>query len=206
MRHDLLTNLLAAVYLYFECMMIGTITANAIAARYVPKKDKDFIIPGCATRKDGTPTSLLRGRLDLPPDFAEAQRAETEKAPVFVLSGGKGADECISEAECMRRYLSAQGVPEEQLLLEDNSTDTAENMAFSKKLILDRVRPGQDAPRAIGQRRTPQRRESSFPQPTTTFSAPASRRGASSCAHRGWAANPSGTSGLTRACGSLSAF
>ena len=133
MRHDLLTNLLAAVYLYFECMMIGTITANAIAARYVPKKDKDFIIPGCATRKDGTPTPLLRGRLDLPPDFAEAQRAETEKAPIFILSGGKGADECISEAECMRRYLSAQGVPEEQLLLEDNSTDTAETMAFSKK-------------------------------------------------------------------------
>ena len=99
MRHDLLTNLLAAVYLYFECMMIGAITANAIAARYVPKKDKDFIIPGCATRKDGTPTSLLRGRLDLPPDFAEAQRAETEKAPVFVLSGGKGADECISEKD-----------------------------------------------------------------------------------------------------------
>lgn len=99
MRHDLLTNLLAAVYLYFECMMIGTITANAIAARYVPKKDKDFIIPGCATRKDGTPTPLLRGRLDLPPDFAEAQRAETEKAPVFVLSGGKDADECISEKD-----------------------------------------------------------------------------------------------------------
>ena len=85
MRHDLLTNLLAAVYLYFECMMIGTITANAIAARYVPKKDKDFIIPGCATRKDGTPTSLLRGRLDLPPDFAEAQRAETEKANLHPL-------------------------------------------------------------------------------------------------------------------------
>ncbi|MBR6119123.1 MAG: YdcF family protein, partial [Oscillospiraceae bacterium] len=47
------------------------------------------------------------------------------------LSGGQGADECVSEAECMRRWLAEQGVPAEQMLLEDRSTDTAENMAFS---------------------------------------------------------------------------
>ena len=98
----------------------------------------------CSIRKDGTPTPLLRGRLDRAVDFAKAQQAETGKEAVFVLSGGKGADECISEAECMRRYLSAQGVPEARMLLEDKSTDTAENMAFSKRLIADRGRPGQD--------------------------------------------------------------
>ena len=147
MRYDLLTNLLAAIYLYFECMMIGTITANAIAARYEPKKDKDYLIVlGCAIRKDGTPTPLLRGRLDRALAFARAQQAETGKEPLFVLSGGKGADECVSEAECMRRYLSAQGIPEDRMLLEDKSADTAENMAFSKRLILDRVRPGKEAP------------------------------------------------------------
>jgi uncharacterized SAM-binding protein YcdF (DUF218 family) len=148
MRHDLLTNLLAAVYLYFECMMIGTITANAIAARYEPRKDKDYLIVlGCAIRKDGTPTPLLRGRLDRALSFARAQQAETGKEAVFVLSGGKGADECISEAECMRRYLSARGIPEERMILEDQSADTAENMTFSKRLILDRVRPGKEAPK-----------------------------------------------------------
>lgn len=147
MLHDMFTNSLAAIYLYFECMMIGTITVNAIAARYEPKKEKDYIIVlGCAIRKDGTPTPLLRGRLDRAMAFAEAQQAESGKAPVFVLSGGKGVDECISEAECMRRYLSAQGIPEERMVLEDNSADTAENMAFSKRLILDRVRPGKEAP------------------------------------------------------------
>jgi uncharacterized SAM-binding protein YcdF (DUF218 family) len=129
-------------------MMIGTITANAIAARYEPRKDKDYIIIlGCAIRADGTPTPLLRGRLDRALSFARAQEAETGKAPIFVLSGGRGADECISEAECMRRYLSAQGVPEARILLEDKSTDTAENMAFSKRLILYRVRPGKEAPK-----------------------------------------------------------
>ena len=136
MRHDILTNLLASVYLYFECMMLGTMVADGIAAYYEPKKDKDFIIVlGCAIRRDGTPTPLLRGRLERALAFARAQEAETGKAPVFVLSGGQGADELVSEAECMRRWLAEQGVPPERMLLEDKSTDTAENMAFSKALI-----------------------------------------------------------------------
>ena len=149
MLHDLLTNLLAAIYLYFECMILGTMVADSIAARYEPEKDKDYIIVlGCAIRKDGTPTPLLRGRLDRALDFANRQERETGKAPVFVLSGGQGMDECISEAECMRRYLSEQGVADDRMLLEDKSTDTAENMAFSKKLILEQARPGKEAPQA----------------------------------------------------------
>ncbi len=136
MLHDMFTNFLAAIYLYFECMMLGTMVADAIAARYEPEKDKDFIIVlGCAIRKDGSPTPLLRGRLDRALAFAKDQEAGTGKAPVFVLSGGRGPNECVSEAESMRRYLAEQGVPAERMLLEDRSTDTAENMAFSKQLI-----------------------------------------------------------------------
>ena len=137
MLHDLLTNLAAAIYLYFECMMLGTMVADAIAARYEPARDRDFLIVlGCAIRKDGSPTPLLRGRLDRALAFARAQEAETGRAPLFVLSGGQGPDERVSEAEAMARYLAEQGVPAERMLLEDRSTDTAENMAFSKEKIL----------------------------------------------------------------------
>jgi len=44
MVHDLIANLMAAIYLYFECMLIGVIIADAIAARYEPEKNKDFLI------------------------------------------------------------------------------------------------------------------------------------------------------------------
>ena len=139
MVHDMLTNLVAAIYLYFECMMVGTMVADAIAARYEPEKDKDYIIVlGCAIRKDGTPTPLLRGRLDRALAFAREQEKTTGKAPVFVLSGGQGPDEVISEAACMARYLSEQGVGEERMILEDQSTDTEENMGNSKALIFAR--------------------------------------------------------------------
>ena len=139
MVHDMLTNLVAAIYLYFECMMVGTMVADAIAARYEPEKDRDYIIVlGCAIRKDGTPTPLLRGRLDRALAFAREQEKTTGKAPVFVLSGGQGSDEVISEAACMARYLSEQGVGEERMILEDQSTDTEENMGNSKALIFAR--------------------------------------------------------------------
>ena len=139
MVHDMLTNLVAAIYLYFECMMVGTMVADAIAARYEPEKDRDYIIVlGCAIRKDGTPTPLLRGRLDRALAFAREQEKTTGKAPVFVLSGGQGSDEVISEAACMARYLSEQGVGEERMILEDRSTDTEENMGNSKALIFAR--------------------------------------------------------------------
>ena len=136
MRHDLFTNLLAAIYLYYECMLFGTIIADALAARHEPKKDRDYVVVlGCGIRRDGTPTPLLRGRMERALAFAEAQRAQTGKAPILVLSGGQGADECVSEAECMRRWLVERGVPEDRLRLEDRSCDTAQNMRFSKELI-----------------------------------------------------------------------
>ena len=136
MLHDLVTNLFAAVYLYFECMLIGAIIANAIAARYEPAPDKDFVIVlGCGIRKDGTPSPLLRGRIDRALDFARKQKAETGKDLIFVTSGGQGPDEVISESAAMKRYLLEQGVPEERILEEDRSTDTFENMKFSKAKI-----------------------------------------------------------------------
>ena len=136
MLHDLAANIFAAVYLYFECMLIGAIVADVIAARYEPEPDKDFLIVlGCGFRRDGTPSPLLRGRLDRAVRFAEKQEAATGKAPIFVTSGGQGPDEVCSESACMKRYLLEQGVPEERILEEDRSTDTFENMKYSKAQI-----------------------------------------------------------------------
>ena len=55
-----------------------------------------------------------------------------------VLSGGQGPGEDISEAEAMRRALTALGIGEERLLLEDRSTSTAENFSYSKALLEER--------------------------------------------------------------------
>ena len=148
MLHDLIANLFASVYLYFECMLLGVMVADAVVVRYEPEPDKDFIIIlGCGIRKDGSPSPLLKGRIDRALDFAGKQEAQTGKAPMFVTSGGQGSDEPISESASMKRYLLEQGVPEMRIIEEDRSTDTLENMTFSRKAILNRVCPEKENPK-----------------------------------------------------------
>lgn len=136
MPRYLLENLFSVVYLYFECMLIGTIVADAIVARHEPDKDKDFLIVlGCALKKDGTPTPLLQGRLDRAIDFYNKQKERTGKELVFITSGGQGADEVISESSAMKRYLIEHGIPENRIIEENQSTSTYENMLYSKNKI-----------------------------------------------------------------------
>jgi uncharacterized SAM-binding protein YcdF (DUF218 family) len=133
---NMVVNLLAAFYLYFECMIIGSVIADLIAARYHADPDRDYLLVlGCGLKKDGTPTPLLRGRLDLALKFDEEQQAAAGKKAVFIVSGGQGPDEVCSEAASMRDYLLRQGIPEERILSEDRSTDTTENMRFSSRLL-----------------------------------------------------------------------
>lgn len=137
--HDVFFNVLAAWYLYFECMIIGVIISYILVSKIQPLPNKDYIIIlGCGIEKDGTPTPLLRGRIDRALAFREDQLAKTGKELTFVPSGGRGGDEIISESESMSRYLRTKGIPAERILREDQSTNTFENMKFSKALIQER--------------------------------------------------------------------
>ena len=121
---------------YFECMLISTMFCAAASTRYKPAPDMDYIIIlGCAIRRDGTPTPLLRGRVQRAFDFEKDQYEKTGKHAKFVPSGGQGCDEVISEAESMKRCLVELGVPEDRIVKEDNSVNTYQNMDFSKKVI-----------------------------------------------------------------------
>ncbi len=60
---------------------------------------------------------------------------QAKKKATFVVSGGQGKDEIVSEAFAMKQYLLQQGIPKEQIMLEDQSKNTYENMKFSKELI-----------------------------------------------------------------------
>ena len=136
MTHDLIVNLFASVYLYFECMLIGTMTAGAITALYEPDLNRNcMIILGCGLRKDGTPTPLLAGRIDSALRYNEMRKSLTGKDLSFITSGGQGADETVSESASMKRYLIEHNIPSEQIFEENRSCSTLENMQFSSKII-----------------------------------------------------------------------
>ncbi len=100
---------------------------------YITAFDKDYIIiHGCQIRKDGTLTKLLQSRVDRAVEFAKMQKEKTGKDIIFVPSGGKGSDEVISEGEAMKRYLLENGISEDHILEETDSTSTEENIRFAK--------------------------------------------------------------------------
>lgn len=111
------------------CAAVMSILMNKAASNAPPSGDTTVIVLGCKV-KDGRPSRMLRCRLDAAYDFL----ADNPEA-YAVVSGGKGDDETISEAQCMYDYLCGRGISPERLYIEDKSTDTRENLIFSKEII-----------------------------------------------------------------------
>ena len=61
-----------------------------------------------------------------------------EKPCYLIMSGGQGVDEVISEAEAMKCYAVEQGVPEEWIIMEDQSVNTEQNLQNSYGIIKER--------------------------------------------------------------------
>ena len=93
------------------------------------EKTDAVIILGCKVR-GGEPSVMLKNRLDA---ALEVLRENPEA--VCIASGGKGDNENISEAECMRRYLIANGIEDERIYTEDKSASTEENLSFSREIL-----------------------------------------------------------------------
>lgn len=96
------------------------------AARKDTKKADYIIVLGAGLRGDRIPATLER-RLEA---ALECSQGET-----IVVTGGQGWNETIPEGAAMARWLMEHGVPSERILVEDRSTNTHENLEFSKELI-----------------------------------------------------------------------
>ncbi len=121
---------------YIECILIGTIIIAIKSVRKKVSYDKDYIIIlGCKIKKDGGLTPLLKGRVDRALSFRKEQLEKTGKDVIFIPSGGKGKDEVISEADAMKNYLIEQGIDKKNIIVENKSKDTYENIKNSYKLI-----------------------------------------------------------------------
>ena len=113
------------------CIVLAVIMSVLMAREiHDPPKDKNttLIVLGCKV-KDGRPCLMLQRRLDAAYDYL----SQHESVKVIV-SGGKGDDEAISEAQCMMEYLTENGISPERIFMEDKSVNTLENLKFSKEI------------------------------------------------------------------------
>ena len=85
---------------------------------------------------------LLVSRLERGRSVYESlnESLDGQSAPMLIVSGGKGSDERLSEAEAMANYLVEAGFPVDRILKEDQSSTTEENLLFSAALMKE-MRP-----------------------------------------------------------------
>lgn len=79
------------------------------------------------------PSLSLQKRLEATLDYV----ADQPTIPI-VVTGGQGRGEEITEARCMADWLIAHGIAAERILLEEQATDTRENLDFSRALLAER--------------------------------------------------------------------
>ena len=96
------------------------------------EKELDYLIVLGAQVKESGPSVILQYRLDRAVEYLNAN-----PDTVCIVSGGKGVNEPVSEAEGMKKYLTEHGISADRILLEDKSTKTTENILYSKELIKD---------------------------------------------------------------------
>ncbi|NLI90513.1 MAG: YdcF family protein [Epulopiscium sp.] len=125
------------VYSYFVIGFIIFLTSALIYNLWYEKKDKDYLIVLGAGLSGDKVTPLLASRIDRAIKFYNAQKERGAKAPKIIMSGGKGPDEIVSEALAMRNYAIENNVAEEDIIMEDMSTSTEENLVFSSKMIIE---------------------------------------------------------------------
>ncbi|NKZ31268.1 YdcF family protein [Ureibacillus thermosphaericus] len=88
------------------------------------------ILLGAKVESDGRPSLTLQYRLKEAIKYLKSYPHVN-----IIVSGGKGLDEPISEAEAMYTFLVESGIEEYRIIREEQATSTYENLLYSKKLL-----------------------------------------------------------------------
>ncbi|MDE7277605.1 MAG: YdcF family protein, partial [Lachnospiraceae bacterium] len=113
-------------------VLLFIIVEGCIISSYRAKGEPnlDYLIVLGAQVKEKGPSAALKFRLDTAYDYL----VENENT-LCIVSGGQGANEPHSEAQGMYDYLVERGIAKERIIMEDKSTDTSENIAFSSVFL-----------------------------------------------------------------------
>ena len=130
------SSVLVALVVLLALLLAGALSFGALfgAVMYgsydhISGDPKIMIVLGCQVKPWG-PSILLQDRLNEALAYLEDHPDMT-----VVVSGGQGYDEPSTEARAMADYLADHGFPEEQILLEERSSNTVQNLRYSCDLL-----------------------------------------------------------------------
>lgn len=122
-------DILLSIITIFVVAHYVTFIIIVFCARNTATNQDTIIVLGCRVKGD-KPSKALLHRCE----SAYKYMNENSNA-IAILSGGQGADEKISEAECMKNILLKKGIKENRLFIENKSTSTYENLKYSIEII-----------------------------------------------------------------------
>lgn len=116
----------------FTAFLIYGLTVTGImtlVSSQKPSQNATAIVLGAEVTDNG-PSMILSGRIN-----AALRYLNENPNAKAVLSGGKGKNEPVSEAQAMYDELVKAGISPDRLYIEDKSVNTGENILFSDKII-----------------------------------------------------------------------
>lgn len=130
----IITRMLTIILILFFAAMSVTGFRILQASHGTDDPQSDYLIVLGAGVNGTQPSRSLKERLDA----AYSYLTEHPNA-VAIVSGGQGDGENISEAQCMYNYLTAAGIHSDRIWMEDQATNTTQNLQFSLDVITDRT-------------------------------------------------------------------
>lgn len=94
------------------------------------REESDYLVILGAGIRGEVPSTALYQRL-----YASLDYIEMNSNVKIVVSGGQGIGESITEAEAMERFLIKHGVAKQQIIKEEKSTSTLENLKFTTEIL-----------------------------------------------------------------------
>lgn len=126
----ILRNIVLVIIMIGACVFIFVEATLIYYANQKAENSMEYIIVLGAQVKGTRVSKTLQKRLNTAVSYLD-----NNPSTLVIVSGGQGRGEDISEAEAMKRYLLAEGIEEHRILMEDKSTNTNENILFSKVMM-----------------------------------------------------------------------
>lgn len=112
--------------LFLLVIVLGYVAAVYVGIVRQSSKDEsraaDVIVVFGAAEYVGRPSPVFKARLDHAADLYRKGLA-----PIVITTGGAGGDPKFNEGEVGREYLKSLGIPDDHLIAETQSADTAES-------------------------------------------------------------------------------
>lgn len=116
------------VVYFLSVLAIYCLSAFLNTFHFIKNRKLDYVVVLGAGIKGERITPLLASRIN-----KGIEIYKKNKGSKLIMSGGQGKGEDIPEGEAMARYAIEQGIDQEQIIIENKSKNTKENILFSFK-------------------------------------------------------------------------